>query len=410
MACLPHPSTDRTAVIGGRSPVPLPSRIPALYGFRAFACLSVFAVHWRQFTNATGTVGMVDLQRAIDNANAPSFFFILSGFLVSLHFWSGRSGRGRPWVRDYVVSRCVRILPAYYACLAAIIVAQNRGFDAAKDRLNVTLHATMLHNLNEETFYRLAPPFWTIAVQMQAYVFMPLVLIVAIRLSSWTRRAAFVIGLAVAAYVAHLLSLSPTLEGMTAEWALTQPTVATRSVLAHAPHFLIGILTGLVYVRRAGLGVHDAPDRETWRSEGLVWLAMAAIVVILTTPLAESPGFSIPFGRYNLPVVPLLIAWIVLETPRTRLARAVFDAAPLRWLGLISFGVYIYHHPVLNAVAKLMDRQGLSIGEHAALYGGASLLLTIAVSALSYVLMEAPLVRLVKRRRVRRVRMSPANA
>jgi peptidoglycan/LPS O-acetylase OafA/YrhL len=390
------------------SPLTLPARIPALYGFRAFACLSVFAVHWRQFTDATGTVGLVDLQRAIDNANAPSFFFILSGFLVSLHFWSGRWGGGRPWVRDYVVSRCVRILPAYYACLAAIIVAQGRGFDTAKDRLNVTLHATMLHNLNEETFYRLAPPLWTIAVQMQAYVFMPLVLIVAIRLSSWTHRAALVIGLAVIAYAAHRLSLSPTLEGMSAAWALAQPTVATRSVLAHAPHFLIGILTGLVYVRRAKLGVHDRLDRATWRSEGLVWLAMISIVAILTTPLAESRWFSIPFGRYNLPMVPLLIAWIVLETPRTRLARALFDAAPLRWLGLISFGVYIYHHPVLNAVAKLMDRQGLSITDHAVLYGGVSLLLTIVVSGLSYVLMEAPLMRLVKRMRVARARVSAA--
>jgi peptidoglycan/LPS O-acetylase OafA/YrhL len=171
--------------------------------------------------------------------------------------------------------------------------------------------------------------------------------------------------------------------------------VATHSVLAHAPHFLLGLLVGLVYVKRVSKG--EASASSSALREIAVVASVILILLILSTPL--DGFFSVPFGRYNFPVVPILIAWLILETPRTRLARAALDVAPLHWLGVLAFGVYVYHYPCLRAVGGIMERGGLSVADHWALFGVVSFVLTIVVAGLSYAVIETPIAHLARPRR-----------
>lgn len=361
--------------------------IPALNGLRALSCLAVFGVHWQQFTGVSGTRGPFDLKTFLERGNTGvCLFFMLSAFLLSLRFWSGRYGTpGRPWVRDYAIGRALRLMPAYYLCIGALVLA-SQHFTSAREQLDTLLHVLFLHNFREASFYSLAPPFWTIAVQAQSYVWLPIVIVLVLRLSkAWQGRAALLSALVVASYAAHYFLMTGDGGAPVFTWLREQPTVATHSLLAHVPIFLLGLLTAVIYVNsdRARGGVV---------LELSVWAAAIAVLVILSTPLADR--LEMPYGRYVFPIVPLLIMWIVLAAPRTHLARAILEAPPLRSLGIISFGIYVYHYPAMELVDGIMRRGGVSVQDQPAMFGAGSMVVTLAVAAVSYILIEAPLLRL----------------
>jgi len=374
--------------------------IPALNGLRAVACLAVFGVHWQQFTGFSASWGPFDAKRFLEHGNTGvSLLFTLSAFLISLRFWAGSWGHGHPWLHQYARSRALRILPPYYLCLVTLVAFSGHVVTTG-DRTNILLHITFLHNLREATFYAFNPAFWTLAVQIQAYVLMPIVVLLIMRASSsWNGRALLLVAATAASYATHwaILTLSPR-HGAIAEWAASQPTVATHTLLAHAPHFLLGLLAGLIYVKRISNAATSAERPSTFR-EVAVCATVGVILLILSTPLDE--WFAVPYGRYNFPFVPLMIAWLILEIPRTHLARSVLDVAALHRLGVISFGVYVYHHPCLRVTGSVMERAGFSIVEHWAVFGAASLALAIVVASASFVAIEAPLLQLARRREQR---------
>jgi len=130
-------------------------------------------------------------------------------------------------------------------------------------------------------------------------------------------------------------------------------------------------------------------------SEAVFWLAAALIFIILATPLDTQ--LSIPFGRYNLPFVPVLLTLIVLSASHTVLIKALLELAPVRWIGHVSYGVYIYHLPVLNVVGRTMRSAGLEAKVHWLILLVAALTLTLAVAAISYYLVERPIFRRIRR-------------
>jgi peptidoglycan/LPS O-acetylase OafA/YrhL len=344
----------------------------------------VFGVHWQQFTDVSGARGPFGLKAFLERGNTGvALFFMLSAFLLSLRFWSGRWGTaGRPWIRDYAVGRALRLMPAYYLCIGAIVLA-SRHFMTDRERLDTALHVLFLHNLREANFYGLAPPFWTIAVQAQSYLWLPIVLVVVLRVSaSWMRRAALLGGLVVASYAAHWFLMTGDGGAPLFQWLRDQPTVATHSLLAHVPVFLLGLLAAVLYV-------NGERERGGVLLELSVWAAAIAVLLILSTPLADR--LEMPYGRYVFPIVPLLIMWIILAAPRTYLARGILESPPLRLLGVISFGIYVYHYPAMELMEGVMRRGGAGVQDNPWLFGVSSLVLTVAVAAVSFVLIESPL-------------------
>jgi peptidoglycan/LPS O-acetylase OafA/YrhL len=117
--------------------------------------------------------------------------------------------------------------------------------------------------------------------------------------------------------------------------------------------------------------------------------------VTLATPLDHA--LQMPYGRYNWPFVPFMLTAMIVFAPFSLLARALLDSFALRMLGMISYGVYIYHLPVQNATARYMKMLALNPVEHWVIFGAVSLMLTACVAALSYSVVELPLRRLVRR-------------
>lgn len=354
-------------------------RLPGLDGLRAMACLMVFFVHFGQLTALKGEWGPFDLARWLANGNVGvALFFSLSGLLLSLPFWQARqSSAPPPSTGRFYAYRAARILPAYFVCLASMVVA-NKHWQEQDGWQDILMHVLMLFNFVEAYTLSINPPFWTLAVEFQFYLLLPL-LFMLLRPCGQRLAVGLLLLLGCAAYMTHLAR-------MPADGSASAAT--TYSLLAHLPHFLLGMVTGYLLVSRTA-GTLKASRTH----DALLVMVLLLLGLILSTPLDDL--LQIPAGRYNLPFVPLLLCLLILLVPTTRFGRAAFESAPLRGIGTVSYGVYLYHLPVQHVTARLMKHESMPAGEHWLIFGGISLIITLLVAALSYVLVERPLLRFV---------------
>lgn len=372
------------------------TEIPALFGLRALACLAVFGVHFRQITNLRGSFAGIDLQRLFENGHTGvCLFFLLSGFLLALPAWK-HSGRppGKGWWKSYAWRRTARIAPPYLLCLTLLVLA-TRHFRGGKDLFDSALHYLFLHNFTEFTFYGINMPFWTLGIQAQFYVLMPLALLFLYAFRHRLRDACILMLFAsLLAYFVHVGVM--TLAAASAPWnidpQLLRPdgNVLSRSVVAHLPIFLLGIAAGYPWVR---LVSNPGMATARWQlAADLIALACALLTFfLLATPLDRV--FEIPHGRYNYPFVPLLLIAILLAAPIGKWSRRLLDHPTLRLLGIISFGVYIYHLPCLKLTARAFTVLGLPPATNWLPFGITAFALSVLVSAVSYHYCEKPLLK-----------------
>lgn len=374
--------------------------VPGLDGLRAIACLAVFGVHLHQLTGVSGFYGPFEVSRFLENGNhGVALFFIVSGFLLGLPWWYGREPKPNPrWLKSYGLKRIARIAPPYFLCLT-ILVLKGRHWETPLERLDTVLHYLFLHSYAEFSIYSLNSPFWTLAIQAQFYLIFPVVLLLVHRVAQRQgHRLAVWLALLVGCFAIHY-SVMSYISGITswpldARWVLQDGFVLTHSILAHVPLFLLGVSAGYGFWRLSRVSAPHAKTLQIF-CEIAFWASAAVVLTILSTQL--DPLAQIPFGRYHFPLVPCLIAIMVLSVAYTRWARAILESRPLRTLGVISFGVYVYHLPCLNLVSRGMGLLGRDPGANWLLLGVLGLLTSIVVAAGSYVVIERPLLRLSKR-------------
>ncbi len=393
------------------------SIIPGYNGLRAIACLAVFAVHLQQLTLSTGKpsirgrTGPIDWGRLAENGNTGvCLFFMLSGFLLSLPFWhapaiSGidRATRGSRWLFGFALRRIARILPAYYLCLTALIL-----MGKAAGTNDIILHYLLLHNFTEATLYSINDPFWTIAVQAQFYIVFAFLMLPLAPLARHKGIIALLLMVCiVATFLIHSYIITSASTG--ALNSRVSQSVLRVSMLAHLPHFLLGMLAALAFaaMNKPAASERFSADDAKQPSIGFdffVLLCAVAILAILAVPSLDEL-FRLPVrssesrmvGRYNFPYVPLLIAIILVLLPRTKLLVGLMELAPIRFLGVISYGIYVFHLPCLELCKKLLtgNRQNAQVNTITlALLGlGAS----IIVASISFFAVERPLMRWSKR-------------
>ncbi|MFO0946426.1 MAG: acyltransferase family protein [Planctomycetota bacterium] len=378
------------------SPASAESEIASLFGLRALACIAVFGVHFQQITQLRGTYAGINLERLFANGHTGvCLFFLLSGFLLSLPAWKSplRPVGNDRW-KTYAWRRTVRIAPPYLLCLTILVLAtlHFRGF---KDLFDSAVHYLFLHNLFEYTFYGINMPFWTLGIQAQFYALMPLALLFLYSFRHRQRDACVL--LFVASFAVYLIHASlMTLANATAPWAINPDilrpdgNVLSRSIVAHLPIFLFGIAAGHLWLP---LSTHPRARSERWqRSADLVTFGgLAVTLLLLATPL--DAVFELPHGRYNYPFVPLLLVAVLLAAPLGRWSRRILDQPAVRLLGVISFGVYIYHLPCLKLTARTFELGGLAPQTYWLPFGVVAFALSLLVSTISYRYFETPLLR-----------------
>lgn len=291
-------------------------------------------------------------------------FFLISGFLIYQSFVNARVDR----YRSYATNRVLRLYPALFLCFAVSVLSvwATGYFDRAFDARQMAVWAVT--TLTAFQFY--SPPFlrdygvgaingslWTIAVELQFYVLTPLLY--------WARH--------------QRKSL------LIAGFVLLVAANAVNSLL-HGSESLLVKLFGVsflpwfyMFVIGAFLSA-NAPLRERVLAvNGWLYFVAFLLVYALSWRFGLGTGNSINFVAY------LLLGCVVLKAAYAR--RDLADRLLKR--NDISYGVYIYHMPVVNFLL-VMGLAGTPAGFALALA------LTFAIAALSWFVIEKPALRLKK--------------
>lgn len=310
---------------------PQPARriphLPALDGLRGLAAAGVVAFH-------------AQLEWMRGGFLAVSTFFTLSGFLLGALALAEQRDTGTIDVRAFWGRRFRRLLPA--ALLAVAGVAAGAPWLATAEQL-ATLRGDALAALAYVANWRFiaegrayadlfADPspvqhFWSLSIEEQFFVVLPGVLLLARGRNRLT--VAAVTATTVASAVASWLVYDPVDAGMVAYYA----------TFTRASEFGVGVLLAALLGDPAPAG--EARVRTALGLAGPV--ALAALVALWSTTADGSRWLY----RGGFPLVALLTGAVIVSLVQDGPLARVLGSAPLRALGRRSYGVYLYHWPVL---------------------------------------------------------------
>lgn len=373
-----------------------PGRILGLDLLRAVAAWLILLSHVAFWTGAGahGTVGGL----AVRGELGVAVFFALSAFLLSTPFVRRGLGDRAPWSAGrYLVRRAARILPAYLLALAAVVaVAAALGGAAGSvlDLPTVLVHLVVGQGFTGRTFQSFTQT-WSLTTEITFYVLLPVVaLLVAplVRADTPVARARRMLVLCAVVAVGGLCAQAASALVPDPQWA----GVIATSAAGHAAWFAIGTAaTVLVEAERAGIEVTPRPALAVLRtSPGTLVLLAIVAWVIASTPIAGPRGVeaSTPAQALAAEVLYGVVAASLLLAGTSRGLTESLTASPvagaLRWLGNISYAVFLWHVLVLQVVFAALD-----LRLFAAPFAPTLLLVTIVsvgLGHLSWMLVERP--------------------
>ena len=310
------------------SRTPPARRMPGLDGLRGLAALAVVVLHVWMYTEANTASRSVFVDAVIGELRvAVGLFFVLSGFLLARPWIAAARGeRPRPDVGRYAIRRIARIGPAYWVALAgSFLLLQGTGHGRSTGAGALPVFALFLENMFSATRGKLDPPMWSLGIEVAFYVALPLVGWALVRAA----RSRAVVGPARGVRRARR----------------RQPRLAARRHarrLAARDDVDAADVPRAVRVRhrRGGAGARPAagarlccgPARPRVGRDPCERL-VAQLRHRRARPRRRRPAAAVGFAA-------------VVAVVATRPA-GVLASAPLRALGAVSYGVYLWHMPVL---------------------------------------------------------------
>ncbi len=344
---------------------------PALDGIRALAVAAVLAYHAGLPWARGGFLGV-------------DAFFVLSGYLITSLLLLEWRARGAIGLAAFWARRARRLLPALFLML--IGVAGYAVFFAAPEelgKLRGDALATIGYVANwrplfsgQSYFDQFSVPSplrhtWSLAIEEQWYAFWPLLLLVLLRLRRGSLRSLLAVSLVMIAGSAFLMG-----------WLFhpgTDPSRVYYGTDTRAQSLLDGGGAG-----DAALAARPAalPPREP----DALQIAALVCAVCVGWVWATTSGDSVFLYRGGFLLLAAAVAVVIAASvqPKAGPIGRILSLPPLRGLGLISYGVYLWHWPVYLVLTP--DRTGWDG------YGlfAARVLVTLAIAVASYQLIEMP--------------------
>jgi peptidoglycan/LPS O-acetylase OafA/YrhL len=268
-------------------------------------------------------------------------FFILSGFILALPFVKQHLAHGRRVsLRRYYLRRLTRLEPPYIVALTGFFflalttdVWEPWANNSLLPRFGAGLiysHGALLSGNNP-----ILPPTWSLEVEAQFYLVVPLLALAFAVRRAYTRRLLLLIVAATAALSQLLM--------------VTDAGTLPATVLSYGQFFVVGFLLAEAFVLRWG-----SHPTQVW-----FWdvLGLASWLILLWGwPLAASNGEAWTLGQLiGLPVLGSLIVCSAFRGPMTR--RALTN----RWIttiGGMCYSIYLLHTPLLAALTKVTHSFG----------------------------------------------------
>jgi peptidoglycan/LPS O-acetylase OafA/YrhL len=386
-------------------------RLAGIEGLRGVAAVSVVLYHLGLTASSQTLMGPTSFVLTVLNQGL-TLFFVLSGFLLYRPFVTAIvQGRRLPSIRRYAYNRLLRIYPVYlviFACTGlllgyAYLQGSTHGLGPDNigrltDPLKIAANALLIHMFIPPFVMSGLPVSWSLTAELTFYVVVPVVSILAARRlrGGANKHLALVIaplcmvvlGLGLTAW-SHLA-----VQGMTGAEAAnftfgqSGSAVLLRSFLALADLFAYGMLAAVAVVILRERGLQRV--RTSVKSALIMAAAMMAVLSIILAPAATA---NVAGGAAAM----VLVA-VVLPSARgddvNRVAR-VLEWLPVRFMGTISYSLYLWHLPILFWLIL----HHLTAGDSARslpVTGLCVLAIAVPLSAATYYLVERPAMRLKK--------------
>jgi peptidoglycan/LPS O-acetylase OafA/YrhL len=360
-----------------------------LDGIRGIGILWVVAAHISMAAIPIGEVFWTQAWVAM--------FFVLSGFLLYRPFVAARYGGRRHSVGTYAWRRALRLVPAAWVAIvgAGLLIEGVQTMEG--DHLVAALTFTQIYDLDMER--NGLGHLWSLDVEVALYAALGLWMLALARrppAKDMLRQELVPIALVVALGIA---------------WVATgesgDPERSTLNLIHPAAWmdlFAAGMALAVLSVHARLTGRPVLPLRVASRTPVLVWLG-AALTLAALIPVCDAA--LLPYGQLQHQgawvlkhVLDLLFGVLVLtacvvDRGRGGVVRAVVASGVAVWLGRVSFGIYLWHFPIVG----MLGRAGW--GEEPGMWALASVALaaTLLLGELSYRLIERPAMRLGRRTR-----------
>ena len=380
------------------APPPGNPRFPLFDGLRAIAALSVVVNHVGERPNGV-TVGWVGDFASQMNAGV-TIFFLISGFLLYRPFVAARhTGRRSPRIRDFARRRILRIVPAYW--LALTVATLWLGLSGPFGH-RWWLFYGFGQTYDSRTAFSGLSVAWSLSTEMTFYVLLPLYASVVAALVR-RRRRALICETGLLAGLAFFALLFDHFEPHHASWKYTYTIAGTLD------WFALGMFLAVTSVAVTARPTPPVFIRVVHRLPGLMWSVAAGSFVLSVLLYRYHPiaiGTHLLFGATAF----FLLLPAVFVRPNERrqgVPARVLRTRLIAWLGLISYGIYLWHTPLILRIAPSLTANSTSVSSFVLLLGVA-VTASIAVGAASYYLVEQWFLRLKDPTRSRRANAAPA--
>ena len=367
---------------------------PGLDGLRALAVMAVLLYHADLTWLPGGFLGV-------------EVFFVISGYLISALLLAEWRQKGRINLKEFWLRRARRLLPALYVVLVvtltfAVVFLPGEVAGLRGDVIAAFGYVTNWFLIfgQESYFESVGRPsvlqhLWSLAVEEQFYLIWPVVLAVGLGLGATRlrRRRVLMVTLAGAAASAVAMAL------------LYAPGVDPSRIYYGTDTRATGLLCGaaLAFLWSPGDKYRPAEARhQRLRSPGRGrfrrrwgWTAPLLLDVVGLIALGALIWFFLHLGEFQpflyrggfaLVALTTVAAIMAVVHPYTHIGSRLLGSPPMRWLGVRSYGIYLWHWPVF-----MVTRPDLDVP-----FGGLPLLalrliLTILLADLSYRFIETPI-------------------
>ena len=324
-------------------------RFPAFDGVRALAALMVVVYHAAFFNSDFLTRGGAFL----GTLNAGVWiFFVTSGCLLYLPFAASHS-RDAAAVdpRGYAIRRLARVFPAYWLVLAF--------FTFIVPRVNIYgLHGFLLHTTLTQTYVHInpfvdgLPPAWSLVVEISFYVFLPFyAALIGALVRRWRPLVVEFVGLAVL-FAVGAVAIVVIGTGVDAPWI----TVLPQHLGAFALGMFLAVLSSQRWSDRTSTRLAQiGRPAWMWWTVALLFLLAIPFGLRLDPLVAPSTAQAIGVNFCQMIVGICVVVPVVLGPQDHGAIRKVLRSRPAVYLGLVSYGIYLWHWYILRIVADWLD-------------------------------------------------------